>query len=113
MIPGLRGTAARPGGSSWAKARVRPSIAHFVAQYGATSGDVDRPQYELRLTITPDCRAIITGTTWRITWATPLTFTSMTRSNSSDGTCQSGAFSLITAALLMSRSGGPWLDRRR
>src|SRR5512135_2835154 len=102
MIPGLRGTAARPGGSSWARARVRPSIAHFVAQYGATSGDVDRPQYELRLTITPDRRAIIAGTTWRRTWATPLTFTSMIRSNSSAGTSQSGALRLISAALLTS-----------
>ena len=33
---------------------VRPSIAHFEAQYGATSGETERPQYELRLTITPD-----------------------------------------------------------
>ena len=40
-------------GSSWARASVRPSIAHFEAQYGATSGETERPQYELRLTITP------------------------------------------------------------
>ena len=57
MTPGLSGTAAMPAGSSWASARVRPSTAHFVAQYGATSGDVDRPHPELKLTTTPPLRA--------------------------------------------------------
>ena len=113
MMPGLRGTAARPFGSSWARARVRPSIAHFEAQYGATSGETERPQYELRLTITPDSRAIIAGTTWRRTLATPLMFTSMRRSNSSAGTSQVGALWLIRAALLISRSGAPDAARNR
>src|SRR5262245_8627867 len=70
MMPGFTGTAARPPGSSWAIARVRPSIAHLVAQYGATSGDVERPQPELRLTITPEPRAIIAGAKWRMTFTT-------------------------------------------
>jgi len=34
--PGLRAMAANPGGSSLANERVKPSIAHFEAQYGAT-----------------------------------------------------------------------------
>lgn len=38
---------------------------------------------------------------------TPLTFTSITRENSSAGTFQSGALRLIVAALFTSRSGGP------
>ena len=32
MIPGLSGTAARPAGSSCARARVSPSMPHFEAQ---------------------------------------------------------------------------------
>lgn len=32
MTPGLRAMAARPGGSSWARARVSPSMAHLLAQ---------------------------------------------------------------------------------
>ena len=53
MMPGLSGTAAMPGGNSCASACVKPSIAHFVAQYGATSAAVERPQPELKLTMTP------------------------------------------------------------
>src|SRR5262249_39197643 len=78
VIPGLRGAAARAGGSSCARARVSPAIPHFEAQYGATWGAVARPQPELRLTITPLPRAIIAGTKWRRTLATPLRFTSIT-----------------------------------
>src|SRR5262245_2332781 len=62
MIPGLSGTAAIPLGNSCASDCVNPSIAHFVAQYGATSGEVDLPQPELKLTITPERRATIAGT---------------------------------------------------
>ena len=56
MIPGLSGTAAMPRGSSWANACVSPSTPHLVAQYGATSGEVERPQPELKFTITPFSR---------------------------------------------------------
>ena len=50
MMPGFRATAAIPEGSSCAKAWVSPSIAYLVAQYGATSGSVERPQPELKFT---------------------------------------------------------------
>src|SRR5687768_12279702 len=50
MIPGLSGTAAMPLGSSADSACVSPSMAYLVAQYGATSGEVERPQPELKLT---------------------------------------------------------------
>src|SRR5262249_59468268 len=87
--------------------RVSPSTANFEAQYGATSGDVDRPQPLDRLTITPDLRATIAGTNARIALATPFTFTSISRSKSVAGIVQSGAGNTMIAALLMSRSGGP------
>src|SRR5262249_10824192 len=67
MIPGLSGTAHIPAGSSWARARVNPSQAYFVALYGATSGYVERPQPELKLAITPWRRAIIAGRKCRST----------------------------------------------
>ena len=53
MMPGLSGTAAMPGGNSCASDWVSPSIAHFVAQYGATSASVERPQPELKFTMSP------------------------------------------------------------
>jgi outer membrane protein assembly factor BamB len=59
MMPGFSGTAARPSGSSWASARVMPSIAHFEPQYGATSAATERPQPLLKLTITPEPAAIM------------------------------------------------------
>src|SRR6476469_1465754 len=102
ITPGLSGTAAIPFGSSWAIANVNPSTANFDAQYGATSGDVDRPHPLDRLTITPVLRATIAGTNARTAFATPLTFTSITRSKSAAGTAQRGATGFITAALLTS-----------
>src|SRR5437763_488107 len=107
ITPGLSGTAAIPFGSSWASASVSPSTAYLLAQYGATSGEVLRPQPLERFTITPLFRATIAGTNARITFATPFTFTSMTASNSAAGTCHSGAGVFISAALFTSRSGGP------
>src|SRR6478672_4721446 len=106
ITPGLSGTAAIPFGSSWAIANVNPSTANLDAQYGATSGDVDRPHPLDRFTITPLLRATIAGTNARITLATPETFTARSASNSAADTCQSGAEVFINAALLMSRSGG-------
>src|SRR5208283_67198 len=91
ITPGLSGTAARPGGNSWASDLVSPSIAHFEAQYGATSGAVDRPHPELRFTITPCPASIIAGTKARITLTTPLMFTSTSFENSAAGTSHSGA----------------------
>ena len=41
MMPGLTGTALKPSGSSWARLWVKPSIAHLLAQYGATSAAAD------------------------------------------------------------------------
>ena len=82
MMPGLSGTAAMPGGNSCASACVRPSIAHFVAQYGATSAAVERPQPEMKLTMTPLLFFTIAGTKWRMTFAMPLRFTSTTSENS-------------------------------
>src|SRR2546423_365252 len=105
MMPGFTGTAAIPPGNSWAKAFVSPSIAHLVAQYGATSASVDRPQPELKLTMTPLPRAIIAGTKCRITLTTPSRFTSTTAENSSAGTCHNGPFLLMIAALFSNRSG--------
>src|SRR6266511_3163848 len=61
MMPGLSGIAAMPEGNSCASACVRPSIAHLVAQYGATSASVERPQPELKFTITPLPRSIMAG----------------------------------------------------
>src|SRR5262245_6122768 len=107
ITPGLSGIAAIPFGSSWAIANVSPSTAYLDAQYGATSGDVDRPHPLDRLTITPRFRATIAGTNARIEFTTPFTFTSITRSKSDAGIVHSGATGFITAALLMSRSGGP------
>ena len=51
MILGFRATHAIPWGNS-ASACESPSIAHFEAQ-GATSGEVERPQPELKFTMTP------------------------------------------------------------
>ena len=62
ITPGLSGILAIPGGSSCAIDLLRPSIAHLDAQYGATSGDVLRPQPELRLSIIPVSRFTIAGT---------------------------------------------------
>src|SRR5215213_9988090 len=107
ITPGLSGIAAIPFGSSWAIASVSPSTAYLDAQYGATSGDVDRPHPLERLTITPLLRATIAGTKARIELTTPLTFTSITRSKSVAGIAHNGATGFITAALLMSRSGAP------
>ena len=53
---------------------------------------VERPQPELKLTITPDFAATMAGTKWRMTLATPLMLMSTSRSNSSPGTCHSDAF---------------------
>src|ERR1035438_6082006 len=53
MMPGLSGMAAMLEGNSCASDCVRPSIAHLLAQYGATSASAERPQPELKLTITP------------------------------------------------------------
>src|ERR1017187_4656077 len=107
MMPGLSATAARPDGSSCANACVSPSIAHLLAQYGATSASVDRPQPELKFTMTPRLCLIIAGTKWRMTLAMPLTFTSMTWENSCALISQSRAFRLMTPALFSTRSGGP------
>src|SRR5438067_653848 len=107
MTPGLSGTAAMPAGNSCASASVSPSIAYFVAQYGATSGEVERPQPLDRFTITPDARFTIAGTNALTTLNTPFTFTSIIAPNSAGSTSQSGAGVFISAALLMSRSGGP------
>src|SRR5262249_16331105 len=107
MMPGFSGIAARPAGSSWAKACVNPSIPHLVAQYGATSASVDRPQPELKLTITPSPRSIMAGTKWRMRFATPFKFTSITSENSAAEIFHKGAFWFITPALFNSRSGGP------
>src|SRR5690606_12140898 len=107
MIPGLRGTAAIPDGNSCASAWVNPSIAHLLAQYGATSASVERPQPELKLTTTPLFRFTIAGRKWRITFAVPFTFTSITFAKSRALTSQSGALGLITPALLINRSGAP------
>src|SRR5262245_2489047 len=107
ITPGLSGIAAIPFGSSWARASVSPSTANFEAQYGATSGDVDRPQPLDRLTITPALRATIAGTNARIALATPFTFTSISRSKSAAAIVHSGAGGTMIAALLTSRSGGP------
>src|ERR1035437_4859036 len=107
MMPGLSATAAKPEGSSCANACVSPSIAHLLAQYGATSASVDRPQPELKFTMTPRFRLIIAGTKWRMTLAMPLTFTSITWENSCALMSHSRAFRLITPALFNTRSGGP------
>src|SRR5208282_4060912 len=111
MMPGLSGTAAMPGGNSCASACVRPSIAHFVAQYGATSAAVERPQLELKFTMTPARRETIAGTKWRMTFATPLRFTPTTRENSSAPISQSFALRLMSPALLSSKSGAPWVSK--
>jgi hypothetical protein len=111
MMPGLSGTAAMPAGNSCASDCVSPSIAHFVAQYGATSASVERPQPELKFTMTPLPCLIIAGTKWRIAFATPLMFTSITSENSCDGTFQSGALRLMSAALLRNKSGAACEDK--
>ncbi len=60
-MPGLNGTAAIPSGNSCANDCVSPSIAHLLAQYGATSGEAERPHPELKFTITPLCVRAIAG----------------------------------------------------
>src|SRR6266536_4167974 len=113
MIPGFNATAARPDGISCASAWVSPSMAHLVAQYGATSASVERPQPELKLTMTPLPRLIIAGTKCRVTFATPLMLVSITRDNSSTGTVHKVALRLIIPALFRSRSGAPWVPSTR
>src|ERR1035438_1140398 len=108
MMPGLSGTAAMPDGNSCASACVSPSIAHFVAQYGATFAAVERPQPELKFTMTPLWFLTIAGTKWRMTFAVPLRFTSMTSENSGAPISQSRALRLITPALFNNKSGAPW-----
>src|SRR6185437_9800799 len=85
---------------------------HLLAQYGATSASVERPQPELKFTITPVFRFTIEGTKCRMTFAVPLTFTSMTSENSRAPISHSRAFLLMTPALLMSKSGGAWVVRQ-
>ena len=92
-----------------ANACVKPSTPHFDAQYGATSAAVDRPQPELKFTMTPRPCLTIAGTKWRMTLAIPLRFTSMTRENSSAPIAQSFALRLMSPALLSSKSGTPWV----
>src|SRR5882757_2578707 len=82
-------------------------MAHFDAQYGATSGETERPHPEVKFTITPFFAAIIAGTKDRMTFAVPLTLMSIRRENSSAGTFQSGAGLFITPALLSKKSGAP------
>src|SRR5215475_13956468 len=106
MIPGFNATAAKPDGNSCDNDCVRPSMAHLLAQYGATSASVERPQPELKLTITPVLRFTISGTKCRMTLATPLMLQSITSENSSALISHSGAFSLMIPALFSSRSGG-------
>src|SRR5882724_6727008 len=113
MSPGLNGMEAMPGGISCASDRESPSMAHLVAQYGATSGSVERPQPELKLTMTPRRAAIMAGTKWRITFATPLMLISMTSENSCGPTFHRGALRQMMAALLRRRSGGPKAFKRR
>src|SRR5581483_10424413 len=107
-MPGFNDTAARPAGNSCANASVKPSIAHLLAQYGATSASVARPHPELKLTITPERLRTIAGAKWRIILAKPFTLTSITLENSWALICHSGAFLLMTPALFKRRSGGPW-----
>src|ERR1700744_1509314 len=99
MMPGFSGIAAMLEGNSCASDCVRPSIAHLLAQYGATSASVERPQPELRFTMTPVFRFTIDGAKCRITFAVPFTFTSMTSENSRELISHSRAFLLMTPAL--------------
>ena len=59
----------------------------------------DLPHPEDILTIIPRLFGIIKGIKWRITFATPFTFVSITASNSSTGTSQILLFLLIVPAL--------------
>src|SRR5882672_5853109 len=113
MSPGLNGMDAMPGGISCASDRESPSMAHLVAQYGATSALVERPQPELKLTMIPRRAAIMAGTKWRITFATPLMLISTTSENSWAPTFHKGALRLMMAALFSSKSGGPKAFKRR
>ena len=45
----------------------------------AESGEVERPQVELKLMMMPALHAIMAGTKWRMTLATPLTLVSKRR----------------------------------
>src|SRR5262249_3935461 len=112
MMPGLSDKAAMPEGSSCASARDNPSIPHLLAQYGATSLSVERPQPELKFTITPLSRLTIAGAKCRMTFAVPLRLTSITLEKSVALTSQSRAFGLMTPALLSKRSGGPCAARQ-
>src|SRR5579862_4287446 len=112
MIPGFNGTAAMPEGSSCESDCVSPSIAHLLAQYGATSASVERPQPELKLTITPFLRFTIDGAKCRITFAVPFTFTSMTSENSRPLISHRRAFLLMIPALFSSKSGGACVVRQ-
>ena len=76
---------------SWAVAMDRPSMAYFVAQYGATPEEVLRPQPEEKLTITPLPRSSIAGSRLRIMEAVPLILMSMMRLKSTALISQSGA----------------------
>ena len=82
-------------------------MAYFDAQYGATSGEVLRPQPLERFTITPLLRATIAGTNARIDVDHALHVHVDEGVESSAGTSHSGAGLFMTAALLMSKSGGP------
>ena len=85
-------------------------MANLVAQYGATSGDVELPQPDDRLTMTPDRRR-----PWRARSADHIRhafdINIDTYVEFSLGIVHNGAGLFITAALLMSKSGGPACSR--
>src|SRR5258708_1340051 len=113
MMPGLKGTAAMPGGIFWASERVGPSIGPFVAPKGWATGSVEGPHPELKLTTTRGRMAIMAGTKWRMTLATPLMLISMMSENSCAPTFHNGALRLMMAALFNSRCGGTKVFNRR
>ena len=65
-----------------------PSIAHLLAQYGATSGEVDLPQPDEMLMMMPELFSNMIGMVWRIILAVPLMLMDVRLSKSLAGISQ-------------------------
>src|SRR6187200_478635 len=93
--------------SSLARALVSAITAAFDAEYALRFGLPSLPAIDARLTIRPQPRSTMPGTTARHRWKVPSTLTSKVRRHSSSDSSQSGRFGPTTPALLTRTSTVP------
>jgi len=100
------------GATSIARARVKPMIAAFEAEYAVERGAPTRPAIEEMLTIRPQRRCRMTGTANRDIRYVPRALMRMTSSQTATGTSSMSWRSRPcgAAALLTSTSSRPWRD---